>query len=141
MEWFIIFQNLTEGGGESWFAQAEEDPYCPSLSKKQRIIGKNFKGTSPALIDIETIIFCPNLFFRIHGLYGDGYFMFLNGCCISSSTRYSSPKVCTLIYSRLNILYFFVLTSIRTEKAFQGMSKNTVIPKYSSRFDFSSESR
>ena len=60
MEWFIIFQNLTEGGGESWFAQAEEDPYCPSLSKKQRIIGKNFKGTSPAQIDVKTIIFCPN---------------------------------------------------------------------------------
>jgi len=32
-------KNLTEGGGESWFAQAEEDPYCPSLSKKQRIMG------------------------------------------------------------------------------------------------------
>ena len=144
MEWFIIFQNLTEGGGESWFAQAEEDPYCPSLSKKQRIIGKNFKGTSPAQIDVETIIFCPNHstnFFRIHGLYGDGYFMFFNGGCISSSTRYSRQKVCTLIYSRLNILYFFVLTSIRTEKAFQGMSKNTMIPKFSSGFKFLSESR
>jgi hypothetical protein len=34
-------KNLTEGGGggDSWFTQAEEDPYCPSLSKKQRIIG------------------------------------------------------------------------------------------------------
>ena len=68
------------------------------------------------------------LFFRIHGLYGDGYFMFFNGGCISSSTRYSREKVCTLIYSRLNLLYFFVLTSIWTEKAFQGMSKNTIIP-------------
>lgn len=117
---------MTEGGGESWFAQAEEDPYCPSLSKKQRIIGKNFKGTSRARKYVETIIFCPNHytnFFRIHGLYGDGYFMFFNGCCISSSTRYSRQKVCTFIYSRLNLLYFFVLTSIWTEKAFQGMSK------------------
>ena len=49
--------------------------------------------------------------------------MFFNGGCISSSTRYSRQKVCTFIYSRLNLLYFFVLTSIWTEKAFQGMSK------------------
>ena len=49
--------------------------------------------------------------------------MFFNGGCISSSTRYSREKVCTLIYSRLNLLYFFVLTSIWTQKAFQGMSK------------------
>jgi len=32
-------KNLTETSGDSWFKQAEEDPYCPSLSKKQRIIG------------------------------------------------------------------------------------------------------
>ena len=34
-------KNLTETSGDSWFKQAEEDPYCPSLSKKQRIIGLN----------------------------------------------------------------------------------------------------
>ena len=62
--------------------------------------------------------------FRIHGLYGDGYFMFFNGGSISSSTRYSRKKICTVIYLGLYFLYFFVLTSIWTEKAFQGKSKN-----------------
>lgn len=31
-------KGLTDGEN-SWFTQAEEDPYCPSLSKKQRIMG------------------------------------------------------------------------------------------------------
>lgn len=62
--------------------------------------------------------------------------MFFNGGCISSSTRYSRQKVCTFIYSRLNLLYFFVLTSIWTEKAFQGMSKTQKFKIWLQKFKF-----
>ena len=38
---FVIFETLKSGENSSsgWLSEAESDPYCPSLSEKQRILG------------------------------------------------------------------------------------------------------
>ena len=70
MKPYILFiQNLTDGDN-SWFKQAEEDPYCPSLSKKQRIMGENGLLIAKLINRLKT---------RFHGLYGHGNTVFLNG--------------------------------------------------------------